>query len=185
MPIPVGFNPSGLIEKIGPGGVYFKYARIVLIALGSIFVILLAAFIFPSIKKYFVKPPSAPLVEKCTKPSAKGLAKGFQSWQFSYGNGYKGPQIQTATVDTLTPPMGSTQTVTLTIKNDSPITNATATLVTDNTSQNYPLELTKGTATDGTWTGILKMNDTTGCIYHIDFVMVSPSGSSTNALTFR
>lgn len=186
MPAPARFDLSGLVEKISPGGAYFKYARAVAFALGGILVVLVAFLIFPSIKNLFIKrPPSSPGVAKCSQINKIPLAKGFQSWTFSYGNGYTGPQIQTASIDTLSPPKGSTQTVTLTMKNASPVTKAIATVFTDNTSQSYDLNMIKGSPTDGTWVGIWKIDDSHECTYHIDFVLVSPSGDSTNALTFR
>lgn len=176
---------SGLTEKIGPGGPYFKYARIVLFGLVGIFAVLLVVLALPSLKNLFVK--KAPELVKrpnCTVETSP-LAKGFQSWTFSYGNGVKGPKIQTATIDTLTPPAKSTQTLTLAIKNDTPVTKANATVYTDNKSNIYDLTLNKGSATDGTWMGIWPIDDTTNCVYHIDFDLESSSGNWTGALTFR
>lgn len=119
------------------------------------------------------------------RPTILPLPKGFQSWDFQFGNGVKGPKIQTATIDTLTPPRGATQTLTLTIKNDSPVTSAMATLYTDNTSATYPLTLKKGTSTDGTWAGTWTINDTYNYIYHINIDLKSSTGGWTGALSFR
>ena len=185
MPIFKGFGFSGLVEKISPGGPYFRYARIVLFSLAGVFVALIIVITFPSVQKIFVKPTPTPKPRaECTKVGTP-LSKGFQSWKFSYGDGVKGPKIQTASIDTLTPPAGSTQTLTLTIKNGSPVTYATATVYTDNNSKSYDLALNKGTSSDGTWMGIWKIDDTTNCIYHIDFDLRSSTGNWTGALTFR
>jgi hypothetical protein len=185
MPATIGSVSSeqSFLDKIGPGGQYFKYARIVAISLGVLSLGLVTALFFPQIKSLFVKPPAQQLGVKC-EPGLP-LPKGFQSWQFSHGDEVKGPKIKTATIDTLTPPMGGSQTLTLTIKSDSPVTNATATVHTDSTSQNYPLELNKGSTTDGTWIGIWRINDSHDCVYHISFVLENQSESWTGALTFR
>jgi hypothetical protein len=112
------------------------------------------------------------------------LPTGTQSWKLSRGKAVTGPQIQTATVDPLTPNKGVVQTITITAKNDSPIT-ATATLTTDNKHQSSAMKLTSGTSTEGTWSVSWKMDDTYNYIYHIDFVLQSATGDWTGALTFR
>lgn len=176
------------IDRLAPGGNYFKYARALIIISALVFVGLVITIFFPGIinklTSLFTKPtPRTPAKVTCASPLP--LAKGFQSWKFSYGNGVKGPKIDTATIDTLTPPTSSTQTLTLTIKNQTPVTKALATVYTDNSHQSYDMAVTKGTTTDGTWQGIWKLNDTTDCIYHIDFDLQSSSGNWTGGLTFR
>lgn len=187
MPTPARFDLSGFIEKISPKGAYFKYARAAVIGLGAIVLILAGFLLYPTVKNLFVKPPAPVKVTNfaCDHSKAGKLPTGFQSWGFSYADSVKGPKIGTATIDTLTPPMGSTQTLTLTIKSQSPVTSAQTYVYTDNNSQQYDLKLTKGSATDGTWVGIWRLNDTTDCIYHIDFDLKSSTGDWTGALTFR
>jgi len=123
---------------------------------------------------------------KPTPPPRKiyPLPSGTQSWKFSHGPDVKGPKIQTATVDPLTPNTRDTQTVTVTIKNDTPVT-AAVTLYTDTMHKTFPMKLTTGTLTDGTWTANWKMEDTYNNTYHIDFTLDSASGNWTGALTFR
>jgi hypothetical protein len=177
-------NGSSFFDKIGPGGEYFKYSRIAVISLGVLSLGILTVLFFPQIKNLFVKPPAPQQLGVKCEP-APPLPKGFQSWEFSHGDEVKGPKIQTATIDTLTPPMGAAQTLTLTIKSDSPVKKAIATLFTDSTSQSYPLELNKGTDTNGTWVGTWQTNDSYECVYHISFVLENESNSWTGALTFR
>ena len=112
------------------------------------------------------------------------LPTGKQEWTFTHGSGVTGPKIETATVDTLTPTKGQTQTVTITAKHDSSI-QATATLVTDNKREAAPMKLMAGTDTDGTWTTSWTITDSYDYMYHIDFVLTSASGNWTGALTFR
>lgn len=188
MPIRIRSFFVGLLEKIGPGGVYFKYARGIAFGLGTILLILVGVYLFPTIKSWFVKPAppiSSPKAVNCDHSKATRLPKGSQSWAFSFGDGVTGPKIQTATIDTLTPRAGSTQNLTLTIKNQSPLTTARAFVYTDDRSQQYDLKLTKGSATDGTWSGLWRLDDTTDCTYHIDFDLRSPTGDWTGGLTFR
>lgn len=172
------------IDRLAPGGDYFKYALVLIIISALVFFGLVVTIAFPNIKKLFTKtPPHIPSKVTCASPLP--LAKGFQSWKFSYGDAVVGPKIGTATIDTLTPPPGSTQTLTLTIKNQTPVIKALATVYTDNSHESYELAVTKGTTYDGTWQGIWKLTDSTDCIYRIEFDLRSSSGNWTGALTFR
>ena len=112
------------------------------------------------------------------------LPTGTVTWAFSHGPDVTGPKIQTATIDPVTPNKGGTQTVTITVKHDSPVT-ATVTEFTDTTHQSFPMKLTAGTPTDGTWTASWKLNDTYNATYHIDFLLQSSTGNWSGALTFR
>lgn len=113
------------------------------------------------------------------------LPSGRQQWTFEHGNGVTGPKIQTATVNPLTPNKGDKQTITITIKNDTPVTVARATVFTDGQQNRLDLKLSGGTPTDGTWEGSLTMNDTYKIIYHIDFHLESATNRWDGALRFR
>lgn len=186
MPTPAGYDLSGLGDKIGPGGPYFRYALGALVGIGVIALGLVAFLFFPQIKNLFPSPTPTPnRLTNIPRPSIRPLAKGFQAWSFSYGDGATGPKIKKATVDTLNPPKGTTQTVTVELTNDSPITKVTAIVYTDNKSNTYEMNLFQGTNKDGTWTGVWKIDDSYDYTYHIDFSFESPTGNSDNALTFR
>lgn len=116
---------------------------------------------------------------------AYSLPSGKQEWTFEHGDGVTGPKIQTATVDPLTPKKGEHQTITITVKNDTPVTLARATVFTDGQQNRVDLKLTSGSATDGTWTGGLTMTDTYNIIYHIDFHLESATTRWDGALRFR
>lgn len=54
---------KGFFEKIGPGGKYFKYARIVLACVVLIFAVLVIIFAFPGIRNLIFKTPAHPPLE--------------------------------------------------------------------------------------------------------------------------
>lgn len=112
------------------------------------------------------------------------LPAGRQSWRFSQGRLVTGPKIQTATVDPVDAANGTTQTVTITVKHDSPV-SATVTVRTDTTAPSYPMKLIAGTLTDGTWEASWKVLDTHNYIYRINFLLQSSTGNWSGGLTFR
>lgn len=176
----------GFIEKIGPGGVYFRYALGVLVAIGVVLVVLVAAILFPGLKNIFIKPSPTPSSQaSIPRPPVLPLPTGFQSWDVQYGNGATGPKVKTATVDTLVPPKGATQTSTLIVTNDSPVTRVYAIVYTDNTNKQYDMKLAQGSSTNGTWSGIWPISDSYDYTYHINYFMQSSTGNSDFTLTFR
>ena len=187
---------SGFLSEIGPGGRFYRYAQVAMVILALTTLTLLTLLFLP----YFTggkyqnpvsrlagtipikyEKPKATLPPRITYP----LPSGKQSWAFSRGSEVKGPKIDIATVDPLTPGKGDVQTVTITVKNDTPVTKAITTLFTDNQSLVLDLKLISGSSTDGTWAISWKISDTYNNIYHINFDLISSSGNWSGALTFR
>lgn len=184
-PLATASNGESLLDKIGPGGKYYKYALWSVAAVGVIFLVILGFIFYPSIKNLVTPVPSSTPLSYIPRPSILPLPTGFQTWSSSYGPAAKGPKVQKITADTLSPPKGSTQTITVTIKNDSPVTSVKATVYTDYKIEDHDLTLVSGTPTNGTWSGIWRLNDTYDYIYHINFVMSSQTGTSTSVLSLR
>lgn len=188
MPTNLAISDIGenFLDKISPGGKYYKYALGVLIGLGVILIGLVVAIFLPQFTGLFTpKPSPSPAAAAIARPPVLPLATGFQSWDVSYGPASTGPRVKNVTIDTLTPPKGGTQTSTLQITNDSAVSNVTATVYTDNQHHDYTLKLVKGTPTNGTWSGTWTISDTFDYIYHINYVFTSPTGGSDLAVTLR
>lgn len=132
------------------------------------------------------------ITSKIVKPSPKPtprkirpLPAGKKVFYFSRGSGVVGPKLQQVIVDPLTPERNSTQTVTATIKHDSPVTSAAVKLHTDNMTVDFPLTLASGSATNGTWTGTWQMTDTYNYTYYLQFFLQSATGEYDHGLRFR
>lgn len=113
------------------------------------------------------------------------LPQGRQEYSVQYGPAATGPKIQKAVVDPLDPGKGGSQTVTLTVKNDSPVTSAEATLITDLRQTPGTFRLISGTPTNGTWQLTWKIQDSYDLKYQIYLTLNSTTGGSDDALTFR
>lgn len=113
------------------------------------------------------------------------LPTGSQTYRFSNGESVVGPKIQTLIINPLDPAKSGSQTITLTIKHDSPVTSAVVTIITDNNESPLILKLTNGTDTDGTWTGNWTVNDTYNKRYGIKFSLKSSTGNYNNVMFIR
>lgn len=118
-------------------------------------------------------------------PKPKNLPAGKQVYQFSHGDGVSGPKLGEVIIDPLDAAPNQMQTVTATIRNDTPVTAAVATVLTDHDQTEYPLTQTTGSLTDGTWEGSWSITDSYLWTYGIHFRLESPSGSWQGDLTFR
>jgi hypothetical protein len=121
-------------------------------------------------------PSSAPI---------KQIPSGKQVYNVSTGAKVAGPKIQQVTLDPQTPAADQSQTVTMTITNDTPITEGIVTLQTDTKEQIRVLKLISGTKTDGTWQVTWKFADTYDRNYAILFDIKSPSGEYKNGMRLR
>jgi len=119
------------------------------------------------------------------RPPPSEIPSGTQVYAFSYGDAVTGPHIQEATIDPQTPPPGTKQTVTLTVKNASPVTGVSATLFTDTQQHTYSFVLVKGTKTDGTWQGFWTVRDTYDYTYYLKFHLTSSTGTYDGGIKFR
>ena len=112
------------------------------------------------------------------------LPSGKQIYNYSSTN-VPGPVPYQVVVDPLTPNVGDLQTVIVKIRYDSPVTSANVNLYTDNGIANFPLELTEGTTTDGTWKGSWKMPEKYDYTYYLEFDIKSEKDNYNKGLRFR
>lgn len=128
-----------------------------------------------SLKK---SPPSlaSPPTPTPTPRPIKEIPGGKQVYEVSSGKKVVGPKIQEITIDPQTPTSKETQTVTITVKNDSPVTEAIVYIQTDNKELRHVLKLIGGTATDGTWSASWRMTDTYNYNYYFRFNLKSATG---------
>jgi hypothetical protein len=131
-----------------------------------------------------IGPTAAPAPTSTPRP-IKSLPGGKQIYNFSHGAGVIGPKLQQVVVDPLTPGVGETQAVTITIKHDSPVTEASVVLLTDIQTTVYPLTLIAGTTTDGTWQGSWKIPETYNYNYYLKFSLKSATGNYNDGLKLR
>jgi len=130
-------------------------------------------------------PTPEPTPEPTLPPSPKPLPTGKQVYRYSHGDDVVGPKLQVVTIDPFDPKPGQTITITATIKHDSPVTSATAILVTDNQSNNQPMQLIDGSDTDGTWTTEYTLDDTYLYTYQLNFELASSTGDYQGGMTYR
>lgn len=143
-------------------------------------------YCFPTkmIMRLFSSKRIAPLPTPTIR-SIRPITSGRQEYIFSHGSGVIGPKLQQVIIDELTPERNSRQTVTATIKHDSPVTSAVVRLHTDTMTVDFPLGLASGSATNGTWTGQWQMTDTYRYNYYLQFILQSATGNYDHGLRFR
>lgn len=118
-------------------------------------------------------------------PSPLPLPEGPDTYRLSHSESVKGPRLQTVTLDPIKLKEGQTQTLTATIKYDSDVTKASITIKTDNKQKEKDLELTSGTAQNGTWQTSWTLDDTYKCDYVFDFLLESEKDNWDGAITIR
>ncbi len=195
---------GGFINNLGPGGKYYRYTQVIVVILALTFLTLLTLLLLPYITGSKYQNPVSRLTgilpvrnEKSTSipplntanpaptlPPYK-LPTGTQTYNFGHGKDVTGPKIQTLIINPLDPAKGASQTITLSIKHDSPVTSAVVTIATDNKETPLTLKLTGGTDKDGTWSGSYTVNDTYDRRYDIKFNIKSASGSYENVMHIR
>lgn len=190
---------SKFFEEIAPGGKYFKYSKVVLICLGFILVVLTTSLVLPLVTGRYQNPLSdrilkhsgstpapkgVPLPTYCPNPNYE-IPGGHQEYTWSHGPEVTGPKIQTTAIDPQDPKPGQKQTLTITVKTDSPVTSAQATLLTDTTEQTVNFKLKNGSSTDGTWELSWSTKDTYKCRYGITFELKSDTGNFKETMHIR
>lgn len=119
------------------------------------------------------------------KPSPRPIPHGKIS--FTVGSANKSiPQLGAGSIDPYDPQNGGTQTVTVSAKDEQPITQVTAVLKTDNAvSQPVSFKLVEGSATSGTWQGSWTVTDTYLYTYNLVLTAVSSRGQGSIEITLR
>ena len=128
------------------------------------------------------QPTPTPLPSPCIP---KILPGGKQVYRYSHGKDVIGPKLQIVTIDPFDPQSNQVINVTAEIKHDSPVTKATATLVTDNKSAPAVMELVSGEPANGTWAVQLQLEDSYRCTYQLNFDLQSKTGNYIGGMTFR
>lgn len=116
---------------------------------------------------------------------AKVLPGGKQIYTYSHGKNVLGPKLQIVTIDPLDPQKGQKITLTAEIKYDSPVTNATVFLVTDNKTVEEKMRLISGEPNNGTWATEIEVNDTYLCTYELNFDLQSQTDNYKGGMVFR
>jgi hypothetical protein len=128
---------------------------------------------------------TTPIPTPTPTPTPKPLPSGRQIYNLSHGENVKGPRMSQVIIDPLDPLAGGTQIVTVKIAHTSPVTDAKATLKTDNMDKTYTLKRIAGSDTDGTWQASWKMEDSYDYTYYLFFKLTSETDSFEGGLTFR
>jgi len=115
----------------------------------------------------------------------KDIGTGEQTFNFSHGSEVLGPKLGQVTLTPIDPKIGETQTITTTLKHDSPITLAKVNIQTDNNTTIKDLKLVAGTNTNGTWQATIKYKDSYDYNYYIKFNLQSTTGNYEGGLRLR
>ncbi|MFC1653589.1 hypothetical protein ACFL1M_01965 [Patescibacteria group bacterium] len=133
----------------------------------------------------FGPPLSNPSSNSKTKldptPTPKPLPNGAQTYNYSHGNQVVGPKPTKVIIDPIDPNQGQKQTLTLKIPHDKPITNATATLNTDNNQKESKFENNGGDLWIAEWI----VDDSYEYTYKIKFEIQDSQETFSGDLTFR
>jgi hypothetical protein len=176
------------LPKIRPGTLFIVSVLVVLFIGANVWMYFYAPSLLGTNNPVYQKiiglfqPTATPTPEA---PVIYPLPAGRQEYTGQYGAAAKGPKIQKAYVDPLDVKKGNKQTVTLLLKNDSPVTNARGNLITDHKNVPGTFKLVSGTSTDGTWQLTWTMDDSYDTVYQIYMTLESSTGTWQGALTFR
>lgn len=189
---PKASNKASFISKLKRPKVYIPLAILFCLYIGiNVFVYFYSSNVFnletfarfPFLNT-FMQPTESPTPTPTPRP-IRAIPGGKQVYTVSNGSDVAGPKIQEVTIDPQTPKSSETQTVTITVKNDSPVTEATAIIQTDHNQYKNSLKLISGTATNGIWQGSWSITDTYNYTYAILFDLKSSTGEYNNGMRFR
>lgn len=96
-----------------------------------------------------------------------------------------GPQLQEGYLIPFYPASGGTQTMSVKVSDNVPVTSVLVTMVMDNGSTTYPLALTEGSATQGLWKGSWAASDTYKSVYDIIIYAADRADSSSVQITLK
>lgn len=178
--------PSFVDRATSPAGISVIVFLIILLSLGVYLYARKSPLLsfLPSYSKQQRVPTVTPTPTPTPRP-IKELPGGKQVYNVSNGPKVIGPKIQQITLDPQTPSLEATQTVTIKVKNDSPVTEAIAYVQTDNKELRHIMNLIQGTTTDGTWQASWKMSDTYNYTYYIRFDLKSATGEYNDGIRLR
>lgn len=113
--------------------------------------------------------------------------RGSGKIHFSVSGGSKNtPTISEGWLDPIDPKRGEKQVLTIVISSENaPVTSVVATFKSDNEIRHFPLQITTGTTTNGTWQGEWMINDSYAYRYRLDVEATSDSGVGKAAVMAR
>jgi len=124
-------------------------------------------------------PPPSPLL------SPKPIPHGKIGFSVSQADKTK-PQFSQGEIDPYDPPKGGRQSVTISVRDEQPVSQVSAVLKTDNAvSQPVSFKLISGSDTDGTWQGSWTLTDTYLYTYNLVLTAVSSRGQASVEITLR
>jgi len=95
------------------------------------------------------------------------------------------PVMRIGFLDPYDPEIGQKQTVSITVKNPSPVDSVNAAIQTDKETKQFPLKLVEGTALDGRWEATWEIKDTYLYTYILVLDAVSGVDTSKAIVTLR
>ena len=120
-----------------------------------------------------------------SQTAAYKLPSGSQTYRFSHGSEVKGPKISTVVIDPLDPQNGATQTITLDLESESPVTKVTIVIVTDKQEKNIDLKLIEGDSKKGKYGAAWQVNDTYDTKYAIRYDLRSETATYDETMFIR
>lgn len=90
------------------------------------------------------------------------------------------PQMMLVNINPFDPKIGEDQSLSLNVRDTTgaPITRVELTVITDKGANYYPMTLTSGSATNGTWAATYKVTDTHETRYSVKLVAANQTGQS-------
>ena len=117
--------------------------------------------------------------------SPKPIPRGKIGFSVSQADKTK-PQFSQGEIDPYDPPKGGRQSVTISVRDEQPVSQVSAVLKTDNAvSQPVSFKLIDGSAADGTWQGSWTVDDSYLYNYNLILTAVSSRGQTSVEITLR
>lgn len=133
----------------------------------------------------FQRTSSPPTPAPSPTPTPRPIAQGRQTYVVR-SSSQSGPQIVEFVVDPLDPKIGDEQLIDVKVKDTSPVTSVTVTLLTDNNlEQPYDLSRISGKDTDGLWSAKWKTQVKHDYYYKARIEATSARGTTSITSSFR
>lgn len=113
------------------------------------------------------------------------LPTGKQVYNVSRGSGSRGPAIERVTIDPFDPMKGQSQTYSVKISNNTPVTKVLLTVTTDYQTTPYDAILKEGKSTAGVWEAVVPATDSRDYVYRAMIEAADAKEESSVTLTIR
>ncbi len=111
-------------------------------------------------------------------PTPTSLKQGKEIYIYSWGQGTTVPKLSSIEIDPHDPKVGETQHVTVKYTHPTAIQSVSMQLFSDNKSTTFPMTLSSGSTTDGTWTGSWTIEDSVLYRYDLRVLVKSDQGET-------